>query len=145
MYDYPLEEDQVFNLLGKMRCPTGNTTTIEIDAFKFENVNVKRSIEDINFFRVENKLKTKEEHKSKINTKQKRHEEQNAKKIIGKITDKMTANITENMTANITDNRTVNRVVSSKQPHVYKLTKVSELNKRKMKQNVKNTSKQPHR
>jgi len=46
MYDFALSEEQIFNLLGKMRCPTGNTTTIEIDAFKFENVNVKRSVND---------------------------------------------------------------------------------------------------
>lgn len=46
MYDFALSEEQIFSLLGKMRCPTGNTTSIEIDAFKFENVNVKRSVNE---------------------------------------------------------------------------------------------------
>ena len=46
IYDFALSEEQIFSLLGKMRCPTGNTTSIEIDAFKFENVNVKRSINE---------------------------------------------------------------------------------------------------
>ena len=46
IYDFALSEEQIFSLLGKMRCPTGNTTSIEIDAFKFENVNVKRSVNE---------------------------------------------------------------------------------------------------
>ena len=49
IYDYALNEDQIFALLGKMRCPTGNSTSVEIDAFRFESimtVNVKRSVID---------------------------------------------------------------------------------------------------
>ena len=44
IYDYALEEEQAFNLLGKMRCPTSNATTVEIDAFKFENIHNKRGL-----------------------------------------------------------------------------------------------------
>lgn len=80
MYDYPLGEDEVFELLGKMRCPTGNSTTIEIDAFKFENLkldnHLKRSLnEDEDFYnKIEHvkRVKLSEERaNSKINTKQK--------------------------------------------------------------------------
>lgn len=85
MYDYALNEDQTFHLLGKMRCPTGKSTTTEIDAFKFETMNLsggtmKRSIKEddtasssANKTELKSSLSTqKDSFTSKINTKYKR-------------------------------------------------------------------------
>lgn len=77
IYDYALDEDQVFALLGKMRCPTGNTTSIEIDAFRFESimtVNVKRSVSEDDGLGANIKTKIKNHFTSKINSKHKTKE-----------------------------------------------------------------------
>ena len=84
MYDYALDEDRVFQLLGKMRCPTGNTTSIEIDAFRFESimsVNMKRSLRDEEEDgKNANKTRlSKDSFTSKINTKHKRNNEKRDK------------------------------------------------------------------
>ena len=132
MYDFALEDKDVFNLLGKMRCPTGNTTTIEIDAFKFENANFKRSIkeEDFNFFKIENKNKNKEQHQSKINTKQKH----------GNVE-------TIEVKSKLARNRTV-KVMTSQKPVVNNITSFpgikEKLNKKKTKKQVSN-KKETHR
>jgi len=75
MYDYALDGDQVFALIGKMRCPTGNTTSIEIDAFRFEsimNVNMKRSLSEDEENKHANRTRiSKDSFTSKINAKHK--------------------------------------------------------------------------
>lgn len=45
IYDYALSENQIFELIGKLRC-SANKTTTEIDAFKFQGINLKRSLKE---------------------------------------------------------------------------------------------------
>ena len=50
IFDYALSDQQVFELIGKLRC-SANKTTTEIDAFKYQGINLKRSLREdrINF------------------------------------------------------------------------------------------------
>ncbi len=45
IYDYALNDDQVFELIGKLRC-SANKTTTEVSAFKYQGINLKRSLRD---------------------------------------------------------------------------------------------------
>ncbi len=45
IYDYALNDDQVFELIGKLRC-SANSTSTEINAFKYQGINLKRSLQD---------------------------------------------------------------------------------------------------
>ena len=53
MFDYPLKEDQVFQLIGKLRC-SANTTEIsgvtqsQLDAFKYQGFTMKRHAPETN-------------------------------------------------------------------------------------------------
>ena len=94
MYDYALDEDQIFALLGKMRCPTGNSTSVEIDAFRFESimtVNLKRSVIDddvINGTSLSKKTGEKDDNfVSRINTKHKQKKTDKDKRDIKEIND----------------------------------------------------------
>lgn len=93
IYDYALNEDQVFALLGKMRCPTGNSTSVEIDAFRFESimtVNVKRSVIDdvINGTLSSKRARKKDDNLvSRINAKHKRKKTDKNKRDIKEIND----------------------------------------------------------
>lgn len=51
IYDFAMTEEEVFKLLGKMRCPISNITSVEIDAFQFENIDMRKRavLEDPNY------------------------------------------------------------------------------------------------
>ena len=60
IYDFSMGEEEVFKLLGKMRCPISNITSVEIDAFEFENINLKKRAvvekhEEAVIYRIHNK------------------------------------------------------------------------------------------
>lgn len=134
MYDYALNEDQIFHLLGKMRCPTGKSTTIEIDAFKFETMTLnggtkKRSIIGKNSISSEilnnlmkKKFDSKDSFTSKINTKYKRGLNDSMTSFIGfpinsKHSNASAQTLVERMLT------TMNEKLQSQQQHVMKFKK----------------------
>ena len=47
IFDYALSDEQVFELIGKLRCSENKTTT-EINAYKYQGINLKRSLSEEN-------------------------------------------------------------------------------------------------